>query len=441
MADLTALTLGEAARGLDEKSFDALDLLEAYLKRIDSRDGTIGAYLARTDEAAREAAVAASVRAGARLSPLDGVPIAIKDNIDVRGVATTNGFAHAAVAQADAAVIANLRSAGAVILGKLNLHEGALGATTDNPHHGRTENPWKAGHTPGGSSGGSGAAVAGRLAAAALGSDTMGSVRLPAAYCGIVGLKPSFGVIPNDGVHLLSASLDHVGPLARTVGDAGLMLDAMTADGVRGGNSATLDGLRLATLSNYDEVDIEPDIAAAFDAALEMLGGGGAMIERRTLEGYQPHDARRAGLLVIEAEAWVLHESGIVQRREAYSPEFLKMLEYGRDVAAPRLARAAMMVRGLAGAFDRLLEAVDVVAAPTAAQTAFPFGAPVPVNQADLTALANFSGAPSISLPMGLSSAGLPMALQLTAARGHDRRLLEIAATVEAVLPSIGLPD
>ena len=137
----------------------------------------------------------------------------------------------------------------------------------------------------------------------------------------------------------------------------------------------------------------------------------------------------------------MLHESGIVQRREAYSPAFLAMLEYGRDVAAPRLARAAMTVRRVARAFGDLLAEVDVIAAPAAAQVAFPFGAEVPVNQADLTALANFAGVPSISLPMGLSGEGLPMSLQLTAAVGRDRRLLDIAAAVEAVLPSIGLPD
>ena len=442
MIDLTLLTLAEAADGLATGAFDAIQLLHDYERRIEAVDERIHAYLARTPHQAHAAAEAAAARAAndERLGPLDGVPIAIKDNIDVVGVPTTNGFAHAAMPEADAVVIANLRAAGAVILGKLNMHEGALGATTDNPHHGRTENPWAAGHTAAGSSGGSGAAVAGRLAAATLGSDTMGSVRLPAAYCGVVGLKPSFGVVPNEGVHLLTDGLDHVGPLARTVADAALMLDGMT--GARIGTPAVADlaGLRVATLSNYGAVEIEPDIAAGFQAALTRIDGAGGWIEERTLAGYQPHDARRAGLLMIEAEGWVLHESAIVQRRAAYSLEFLKMLEYGRDVAAPRLTRATITVRRVARAFDTLLADVDVLAAPAAAQVAFPFGAPVPVNQADLTALANFSGAPSISLPMGLSGDHLPMSLQLTAARGQDRRLLDIAQAVEAVLPSIGLP-
>ncbi len=438
MTDLTQLTLTAAGDGLAAGDFDAVELLAAYEARIAAEEGRIHAYLARTDGQARSDAEASAARArdGARLGPLDGVPIAIKDNIDVAGVVTTNGFAHGVMAARDADVVAKLRAAGAVVLGKLNMHEGALGATTDNPHHGRTENPWAAG-----SSGGSGAAVAGRLAAATLGSDTMGSVRLPAAYCGVVGLKPSFGVISNDGVHLLTDGLDHVGPLTRRVADAGLMLDGMTGTRVGPPLAAELAGLRVATLANYDSVEIEPDIQAGFAAALTRLSGAGAGVETHTLAGYDPRGACRAGLVVIEAEGWVLHESGIVQRREAYSGEFLKMLEYGRDVAAPRLARAAITVRRSARDFTALLGEVDVVAAPAAAQVAFPFGAEVPVNQADLTGLANFAGAPSISLPMGLSSAGLPMSLQLTAAPGADRRLLDIAAAAEAVLPSIGLPE
>jgi aspartyl-tRNA(Asn)/glutamyl-tRNA(Gln) amidotransferase subunit A len=438
MSELTALSIEAASAALAVGRIDVVDLLEAYLARIETMEPRLNCFIALTEKSARTAAEAAvgRARAGARLGPLDGIPVALKDNVDRAGVPTTNGFGRAAATMpaANAAVVANLRAAGAVLLGKLNMHEGALGGTTDNPHHGRTHNPWRQGCTPGGSSGGSGASVAGELAAAALGTDTMGSVRLPAAYCGVVGFMPSPGAIPREGLHMLCPELDRIGPLARSVADASLAAGAMA--GLRSQPVAPAPtAFKVGLLENFRLVELQQDVADAYETALSALAALGGTFGRFDLPGYEPTLARRAGLLIVEAGGWPIHADGIRRTPDAYSPEFTSMLAYGRDADPARVARARATVRDLGLGFRALLTEVDVVAAPTAPQTAFAFDAPAPVNQADLTALANFAGAPALSLPVTLSPNGLPTALQLIAAPGRDERLLAVAAAVEAALP------
>src|SRR5262249_20509827 len=197
MTNLVFLPIAELSRRIDTGRLDPRDLTRAYVERAGGAGQSLNCYLTLCGERAAAEAAQAAVRAARkqRLGALDGIPIAVKDNIDVAGVPTTNGIGGTHLpAAADAEGIRRLRAVGAVILGKLNMHEGALGAVNDNPHHGRTTNPFRDGYTPGGSSGGSGAAVAAGLCAAALGTDTGGSVRIPAAYCGVVGLKPSYGL-------------------------------------------------------------------------------------------------------------------------------------------------------------------------------------------------------------------------------------------------------
>ena len=231
MHDLAFRPITELSRGLDTGSVDAETLTRTFLDRISGAGRGLNCFITLCEDTALDAARAAAMRAasGGRLGVLDGIPVALKDNIDVAGVPTSNGFGGPPyrIPDEDAEVVRRLRASGAVILGKLNMHEGAMGATNDNPHHGRAINPHHSGHSPGGSSGGSGAAVAGGLCCAALGSDTGGSVRIPASYCGIVGLKPSFGLISTRGVVPLSHRLDHVGPLARTVADTAVMLGVL----------------------------------------------------------------------------------------------------------------------------------------------------------------------------------------------------------------------
>jgi len=445
MSDLATLSIMDAAAGMAEGAFDAVDLLEAHLDRIERLEGRLNCFITLTAESARAEAEASAARARAkcRHGPLDGVPIGLKDNLDLAGVPTTNGLGRAAAStpSEDAVVVANLKASGAVILGKLNLHEGALGATTDNPHHGRTENPWRPGFTPGGSSGGSAAAVAARLCAAALGTDTMGSVRLPAAYCGIVGFKPSAGLVCRQGLSLLCAALDEIGPLTRAVRDATLLLQAMVAGETALPAKRTLRGLKIGIVDDLAEGALEPDVDAAFQRALALLASEGAELQHLSLPEFEPTRGRRAGLLLSEAEGWARHAPGIEAAPEAYSPGFVTMLAYGRDAGSERLAKAEEMVRRIGTQFAELLWQVDAVVSPTAPQTSFAFGLPAPVNQADLTAPASFAGAPALSLPLDLSAGGLPIGLQVIAAPSADARLLAIAAAIEAVLPRLEPPS
>ncbi len=447
MTGLTELSVRDAATALAAGDITSRALAQAYLDRIAAIDGDVNAYITVTAETALAQADESDARA-ARLGPLDGVPIALKDNIDVAGVTTTNGMGprNHPVPATDAPVVARLRAAGAVLLGKLNMHEGALGATTDNAHHGRAQNPWARGVTPGGSSGGSGAAVAARLCAAALGTDTMGSVRLPAAYCGVAGLKPTFGLVSTRGVAPLSWRLDHVGPLCRTVADLGLMLDAMAGhdpDSMEsvaapdaGGYAAeaphNLTDVRVGVIANFDTVEISADVLHGFQAALARLESMGAREQRLTLPDYDPSLARRAGLLVSEAEAAVFHEPDLADHPAAFSDTFRSMLAYGRDVKGDRLVKAERTVQHAGFALRRAFDEVDVIAAPTTPQTAFPFDQPVPANQADLTAPANFAGCPAVSLPCGVSESGLPLGLQLIGPPFSERYLLGLAMAFEA---------
>ncbi|MBL8378787.1 MAG: amidase [Burkholderiales bacterium] len=421
---VTALTEALAAGRLS-----AVEVANAYLDRIAKEDGAINSFIRVEAESALAQAQASDARRarGAALGLLDGIPIAVKDNIDIAGLPTTGGIAHYRdnIAKDDAEVIRRLRAAGCVFLGKLNMHEGALGATNDNPWFGRCENPRRPGHTPGGSSGGSGAAVAAGFCAAALGSDTMGSVRVPAAYCGVVGYKPARGAIPTTGEMPLSWTLDHVGVLGLSVADVRLVAEgAMSA--TTGTDQPTPQyqppheplTLGVPTLTN---VEMEPAIAHAFAACLEDLKRTGVRIIDLDFSSYAWTRLRREGLLISEIEGAAVHAAAIEQDPQGFSEEFRNMLAFGARQTAVRTALAYRSVSE-AGEFIRAQVAkVDALLLPTTPQAAFAWGAPVPANQADLTALANFAGLPSVALPFGAEAAGAGFSAQLV---GSSHRAL-----------------
>ena len=448
MSDLAFLSIARLTGLIDQGALDPVALARLYLDRAEGVGRPLNAFvlLCRDTALAEAAAAAQRARARRRLGPLDGVPIAIKDNIDVAGVPTSNGFGGAPwrVPMQDAEVVRRLRAAGAVILGKLNMHEGALGATNDNPHLGRAINPHRAGFTPGGSSGGSGVAVAAGLCAAALGTDTGGSVRLPAAYCGVVGLKPSYGLVSTRGVVPLSYRLDHVGPLARTVEDAALMLHAMAGldpdcPESRAGApppavaaSASLDGVRLGVLRNVDDDPPEPAVAASFRAACARLGRLGAVLETVELPTYDMVRGRRAGFVRVEVEAAFVH-GALYQREPArFSAEMRGFLEFGARASAQLLLQADRRIALAAFELARCFDRVDAVLSPTAPQVAFAFDRPPPANQGGYTILANFAGCPAISLPMGATPDGLPTGLHVMAPVGREDRVLAVASAYEA---------
>ena len=449
MSDTVFLPITELSRRIDAGELGPLTLTNAFLDRLDGVGRALNCYVALCRDQALADAEQAFERASRnqRLSALDGIPIAVKDNIDVADVPTTNGFGglHHPIPIADAEVIRRLRAAGAVILGKLNMQEGALGAVNDNPHHGRTTNPFRDGYTPGGSSGGSGAAVAAGLCAGALGTDTGGSVRIPAAYCGVVGLKPSYGLVSTRGIVPLSMRLDHVGPMARTVADAALMLSVMAgydtewpyarayqpedyAQAIEG----SLQGIRLGVLTNYQLRQVEPAVSEAFWKALELLRRLGAEICELSLPTYDVVRGRRAVFVRVEVEAAARYGQLYRSEPERFSPQMRGYLDWGLKAGALRLVEADRIIDIAAHEVGRCFQAIDAIVTPTTPQAAFPFGGNIPDTQGDFCALANIAGCPAISLPMAMNADGLPLGLQIMAPVGHDKRVLAIASVYEA---------
>ncbi|MCX5577682.1 amidase [Kaistia terrae] len=428
----------------------AVALTRAALERIAETNADWRIFITIAPETALAEAEASDARRaeGRTLGPLDGIPIAIKDNIDVAGMPTTVGTAayrnrHPA---RDAAVIARLRDAGAVILGKLNLHEGALGATTDNPTYGRCENPRVPGSTPGGSSGGSGAAVAGALVAIALGTDTMGSVRIPAAYCGNWGLKPTKGLVGTSGLAYLSWTLDTIGPLANSPEDLALAIRAMAgpdSDDPRSvatpegwdptPTKTSLKGLVLGRPSVVDSVACEPEVRAAYDALLARAVAEGAIIKDVAIDGWDTGKARRAGLLISEAEAGSLLGADLDTLGDGFSDGFRRFLDYGRKAPGERIAAAYAALDRLGLAARQALDGVDALILPTAPQRAFAHGAPAPADQADFTALANIAGLPAIAFP--LPGDPKPNSAQLVGRAFEEGKLLGIAKALFGLAP------
>lgn len=416
------------------RTADAIAVTEAYLDRIARFDGVLRAFTLVDADGARAAAAASAARIAADAArPLEGVPIGIKANIDVEGWPTTAGVAarREAIATSDAAVVMRLREAGAVILGQLNMHEAALGATTDNEAYGRTENPHAIGRTPGGSSGGAGAAVAAGLCAAALGTDTLGSIRIPAAYNGVYGLKPTHGVVPDDGLVFLCRRFDSIGPLARSVADLAAVMAVLAPLG----EAAPVT--HVATLFSVDEAEREPAVQAGFAAALAALGQLGLRVVEAPTPGLDLAAARTGGFIQMAREA--ARTFAADRAAGGISTAMTGVFDFGTGASAETLAAGAAAMAGAVETMARVLGDAEVVIMPTTPQVAFAHGR-APVTQADFTALANLAGLPALSLPAGWSDAGLPVGVQLVGRRGGEAGLLELAARLDAELGAYRLP-
>lgn len=360
--------------------------------------------------------------------PLAGVSLGVKSNIAVAGLPWTAGLGtrREIVAAEDAAIVARLRGAGAAILGTLNMHEAALGATTDNAFYGRTINPHRDGHTPGGSSGGSGAAVAAGLCTAALGTDTLGSVRIPAAYNGVYGLKPTNGAVDDTGLVPLARSLDCIGPLARSLDMLERIWEVIGPVEVAG--PALTRPLLLADLAG---VEVEPGVAAAYRRAVEVAGGSPGQI---TLP-IAPTEIRLAALAAIGRELIADLGTDRTERADLISPELHFILAAAeRLTPAPALlAEVGEYLRGAIGDDGWLLM-------PTAPQAAFRHGQRAPANQADFTGLANIAGLPAVTIPAGTDGAGLPVGMQIVGPAGREASLLALARTLDAKLGGYAPP-
>lgn len=426
--ELTSLSIKQLAQAYQNGQTDPSAVTNAYLSEITYKNTELNAYLVVTSEAAISSALASTQRlqSGRTLSPIDGIPIALKDNIDLLGIQTTNGCKFGPVPKQDAQVVKRLKAAGAIILGKLNQHELALGTTTNNPHFGPAHNPVRTGVTPGGSSGGSGVAVAAKMAVAALGTDTMGSVRIPAAYCGCFGIKPTFGLVSNDGVSPLALALDHVGPLARNPADLELLLRAMTNNSLNG-VPFEIKGLRVGRVKEIDEAETHHDMASTYHQFLRELKEFGANIVEISWPDLKMSQARLAGLLLSEVDAARAYSDDLLNRPDRFSPEIRAMISYGRDAAQEKIKGAESIVSKAGKDVNASFNEVDVIVTPTAPMPAFEFSETPPPNQADFTAPANFAGCPAISIPRGKNAEGLPIGVQIMAAKGRDIGLIRLA--------------
>ena len=363
--------------------------------------------------------------------PLHGAPVAIKDNIDVHGVVTTNASTVGVPppADKDAAVVARLRDAGAEILCKTNLLEYAAGSV--NPAYGMTFNPRDPSRTSGGSSSGSAALVAAGVCDFALGTDTGGSIRIPAAYCGIVGLKPTFGLVPIEGVFPLSATLDHVGPLTRTAAQAAMLLGVIAA---RRYELRPVAGLRVGVLRRQvDDPAVEPGVRARVGEALERLAGAG--FELLDVDVPELDLADEALGAIVLKEAHDVHHELLEREGEKYGANTRALIEAGAQVSLAQYERALADRERVADGFAKIFERVDVLAGPTVAYPAPhedpPVGTPEGDVEARFTGPYNLAGIPAVSLPCGLAEGTLPAGLQLAAAFGEDELLLSVAAEFE----------
>ena len=418
--------------------------VEACLQQIATRDADLNAMITVAVDSAIAAANRASreLGSGSDRGPLHGVPVVVKDLIDVAGVPNGYGSAQAFRTHPtrNAALVDRLETAGAVVLGKTNLLEFAYGAV--HPHVGQTNNPWDPTRTSGGSSGGSAAAVAAGMAYAGVGTDTGGSIRVPAAYCGVVGLKPTFGLVPLIGVFPLSWTLDHAGPLARTSACALATLDALA--GTSGPSTPIpLSGRRFGVIREHlDDPCIRPDVRAAFTAACARLVDGGASL----VDVHVPELGGMAQTLIdiLLPEAANIHASRLAEHRDAYAAQTRAQIEAGTGVRATEYLRARDHQRRLTDAMEDVVRGLDALIAP-----AVPWVAPVedPSVHGDdgyaemhCTGPANLTGQPSVSIYGGPGADGLPTGLMLTGPRGGDRRLLRVCMGIEAVLPPTAPP-
>lgn len=444
---LRRASLCQLLHGLALGRVHPVALAEVYLDAIERLNPQLNAYVGFSPPLLREQARAAEHRRNdGIIGRLDGIPVAVKDNFDIAGWSTRAGLPDTGlVAKHDAHVVARLRASGAVLTGKTNMDEGALGASTNNPHFGPTHNPHRQGYTAGGSSGGAAAAVAAGLAVAAIGSDSLGSIRIPASYCGVFALKPTQGEISARGMVPAARWLDTVGLLARSVDDLTVLLQVLAgydADDPRSRRRRVAlsppdwepGKLRCGVLSNLPALGVQSDVIDVFDSALAKLNG--ELGERRDVDFEDWHfaRARRAGFLLMEAEMLGTFATQLANTEHPVSPHFRELLGYAERKSAADYANAERVLDAAALKMRRLFAQIDVLVMPTTPQGAFPLNGPVPDSQADLTSFANLAGCPAVSIPMGTLPDGMPIGMQLVGARGSDLRLLELAAVWSATL-------
>jgi aspartyl-tRNA(Asn)/glutamyl-tRNA(Gln) amidotransferase subunit A len=452
VSSLTKLSLSEASQLVHSKKVSPVELTQECLSCIERFNPKLNAFITVTSDSALAQAREAesNIQRGRWKGPLHGIPIALKDLVDTAEVRTTaaSGLFKNRIPILDAEIVRRLKAGGAVLLGKLNMHEFAYGGSSVISYFGAVCNPWNLAYSPGGSSGGSAAAVAAELCYGAIGSDTGGSIRMPAAYCGIVGLKPTYGRVSTRGVIPLAWSLDHVGPMTRTAMDAALMLqviagydpeDISSTDTPVQNYAAALEtknsSLRIGIPRAHYYEGLHPEIQAAMDTALSLLGKLTSI--QHNIEIPAPNDA---ALLIQKVEAYAYHREYVTKTPELYQPETLKRIHAGEGISAADYISARRQLDQSRRSISKVFDAVDLVVTPT---TPVP---PFAISEllADLDHLRakevlaspntrpfNLLGLPTVSVPCGFTTGGLPIGMQITGPPGGDETVLRLAHTYE----------
>ena len=459
--DLCFLSIAELGSLMQARTVSPVEVTEAHLARIERLNPTLNAFVTVTVSEAREAARRAEteLKAGRWRGPLHGVPIGIKDIFDTAGVRTTQGssFYRETGPTQDADAGRRLKEAGAIPIGKCNTHEFAAGSTTNNPWYGPTRNPWALDRAPGGSSGGSGAAVAAFLCPGATGTDTGGSIRGPAACCGIVGLKPTYGRVSIRGIYPNAVSLDHAGPMTRTARDAGLMLGAMAGydrhdptsvdvpvpdftAGIDGGVS----GFRLARCPDLHYLELDAAVARALDDAADVLGHLGAKLE--TVAFRLAGEVQSTREAIGRGEFIALHRARFAAHPEGYGADLHPRFEEGQRITLDDYVRACRMREAIRREFDEILRGVDALVLPVAPSEApliatgtsrvngkdVPFFGGLAMRQ-----VINVAGLPSVAVPIGFGETGLPLSMQIVGPAWGEAKILRIAHAYEVATPKI----
>jgi len=443
------MTIAEAAQALRTRRVSSVELTKECLGQIEKLNPTLNAFITVTAESAlaRAQELDRELAQGIDRGPLHGIPIAHKDLMWTKGVRTTSGSKIFAdfVPDRDGAVVVKLNDAGAVMVGKAGLHELAYGITSDNPHFGTIRNPRNPEHSPGGSSGGSGVAVATGMAFVATGTDTGGSIRVPASFCGVAGLKPTYGLIDRSGVQPLGLSLDHVGPMARTVGDVRLALDAMSdplgGSVPRKSAPASLGEIRVGLPENFYFETVAPEVKDAVQEAARRAEETGVRVMPVRVPDINALNT--VGLVMLLAEAAAVHQVHL-PRRGDFGTDVLALLDQGSLVPATDYVNAQRQRKLFLGQFHALFRGIDCLFTPTTPITAPRIGQTeivldgTPFDTRMLTTRFvrgfNVLGFPALSIPCGASREGLPIGLQIIARPFEENLLLALGEALERLL-------
>jgi aspartyl-tRNA(Asn)/glutamyl-tRNA(Gln) amidotransferase subunit A len=439
-------TIAQLSRALQARETTSEAVTDRCLARIAEQNPALNAFIAVFADEARAQARAADreIAAGRSRGPLHGVPISLKDLLDLRGTTTTaaSKVRQGHAAPSDAPAVAHLREAGAVFIGKCNLHEFAFGTTNEDSAFGPARHPVDTNRSPGGSSGGSAVSVATGMAFASIGTDTGGSIRIPAAACGLVGLKPGFGEVSTAGVVPLSRTMDHVGPLCRSVDDASIVYDVLRGQPARDLPARDVTGARLGVPREYFLSVLDPQVASSFESACDRLRAAGVVLEDVQI----PHANEIAPIYlhIVLPEAAAYHAKTLDSRADDYTPNVRLRLEMGRYILAQDYARALRGRDVLQSEVNAALEGREGLLLPALAIPAPRLGiATVKVGASDepvrnitlrLTQLFNLTGHPALTAPCGHTIDGLPIGAQVVGHHGRTPDLLQLARSIEPYL-------